>query len=127
MTYDEVRAFVAAALDSAADAHEAGRYSELAPLFQKVDVPETRGDGPQFAKIGLALNFFDGWVDASNHEWRYYEGFTRDDWPRLARIVATALRTDREIPAQQVLERFGVRQSVRDPSILQRIRRTIFG
>jgi len=123
MRYDEVRVLVADALERAAKAHEAGQYRELSPLCNSVDVPDTRGEGAAFRKIGIALNFFDGWVDASNHQWLYYDGISQADWPRFARIVATALRTDREISVPQIIRHCDLRASVRDPSILARLKR----
>lgn len=125
LTYDQIRERVASALEDAAEAHDAGRYRELSDFHDEVDIPETRGDGDHFAKLGIALNFFDGWVDASNHDWLYYETISQEDWPRFGRIIATALRSDREIPTPIVLERFGLKGSVRDPSILVRLRRAV--
>lgn len=123
LTYDQVRERVASALERAAEAHEAERYREISGHFKDVDVPETRGEGTPFAKVGIALNFFDGWVDASNHDWLYYEGISQEDWPRFARLIARALRSDREVPTPVVLKHFDLRGSVRDPSILERRRR----
>ena len=123
MTYDRVRILVADALERAATAHEAGRYRELAPILKQVDVPDTRGEGSSFAKIGIALNFFDGWVEAADRQGHYYDGISQADWPRLARVVAAALRTDRDIPVPVVLQHFALLGSVRDPSILARFKR----
>src|SRR6266568_2607216 len=123
MTYDQVRMLIADALERAATAHEARRYRELAPILKQVDVPATRGEGSSFAKIGIALNFFDGWVEAADRQGHYYDGISQADWPRLARVVATALRTDRDIPVPVVLQHFALHRSVRDPSILARFKR----
>jgi hypothetical protein len=125
LSYDQVRERVAGALERAAEAHDAGCYRDLSNIYDEVDVPETRGEGDRFAKVGIALNFFDGWVDASNHDWLYYEGISQDDWPRFARIIVTALRSDREVPTPMVLRHFDLRGSVRDPSILDRILRVL--
>jgi hypothetical protein len=125
LSYDQVRERIADALERAAEVHESERYRELSTIYDEVDIPETRGDGDQFAKIGIALNFFDGWVDASNHDWLYYEGIAQDDWPRFARIIASAIRSDREVPTPMVLQHFDLRGSVRDPTILDRILRVL--
>ena len=121
LEYDQARILVADALEAGANAHERSDFAELDRLFDSVNIPETRGDAPEFDKIGVALNFFDGWVDASNHNWLYYEEFSEDDWPRYARIAATALRTNREIPTPAVIHRFGVEGTPRDRSIRSRL------
>lgn len=59
-------------------------------------------------KIFIALQFWDGWIDASNHDWQYYEPIMAADWPMMAREIAMALRADREITNPVVLDRFGI-------------------
>ncbi len=50
--------------------------------------------------VAFAFSFWDGWVDASDHEWRYYDPIRESDWPRLAREVALAVRSG-ELPANE--------------------------
>ena len=69
------------------DAHEAGRYEEVGAGFDGIDAELPRDQGPEFDKLFVALNFWDGWIDSRNHDWRYYEGITQRDWPVLARLV----------------------------------------
>jgi hypothetical protein len=99
---EQARVRVAEALERAAAAHEAGRCAELQRLFEIIDIPDVRVPGADGQRIGVALNFFDGWVDALNHDWLYYEGIEREDWPRLARALALCLREDRELDAPQL-------------------------
>ena len=44
-----------------------------------------RGVDVRWDKLFIVLSFWDGWIDANNHEWQYYEPIQENDWPRLAR------------------------------------------
>lgn len=104
MTYDEARALLADHLEryaSAVGSPEDG--------YDEVDSVLPRGGGPEWTKVFTALSFWDGWIDAWNHEWRYYEPIREEDWPVLAREIARSLREDREIRDPEVLRRFAPR------------------
>jgi hypothetical protein len=40
------------------------------------------------------LNFWDGWQDARNHDWRFYKGIDASDWSILARIIIRNLKDE---------------------------------
>ena len=69
-----------------------------------------RVDDARWDKVFVALSFWDGWIDASNHEWKYYEPIQKDDWPRLVDEIARSLREDREVTNSVILKRFGLRK-----------------
>jgi hypothetical protein len=58
----------------------------------------------------VALEFWDGWIDARNHDWLYYPGIAVSDWPRLAHGIVEDLRQDRDISDEALLERFDFRR-----------------
>jgi hypothetical protein len=64
-----------------------------------------------------------GWLDSSNHDWKFYEGIKAGDWPRLARLVVADLEADREISDRSVVSHFGQKEQVDGPSLLERLKR----
>ncbi|MBI1848657.1 MAG: hypothetical protein HY294_11340 [Candidatus Rokubacteria bacterium] len=92
----EADEILAKALLADAAAHEAGRYASIADRYDDVyrellpiqDLAERR--------LVIALHFWGGWCDASNHDWQYYRGIGKADWPRLARDIASDLRQGRD-------------------------------
>ncbi|HEB54832.1 MAG TPA: hypothetical protein ENI98_00725 [Gammaproteobacteria bacterium] len=99
---NEAAEILAKALEEDAIAQESGNiddiglrwddvYAEILPLQ---DVSE-----PIFA---MAMQFWDGWVDASNHEWQYHKPVKKEQWPIFARELADCLRSG-TMPANQML------------------------
>ncbi len=113
------------ALQDAAEAHTAGRYESLAAIHESVEAQSLPIGTVAAENVAIALNFLDGWADASNHEWQYYEGIDVDDWPQLAQVIAGSLRQNREIVAPAVLRHFKLKGSTRDPKILAWIKRLL--
>ena len=98
---------LAALLDAAARAHEGGAIEEIHASFY--DAENFPGDRSCSEYAAIAYNFLDGWVDASNHDWRYYENIEKDDWPNLARAISGALRRGEPIVDERVLKHFDLR------------------
>lgn len=109
ITYTEARARLARHLEWDAAAHQEGRFEEIGRGYDPLEGEMPQGSDPAFAKLWIALNFWDGWIDARNHGWRYYEGIDRDAWPVLARAIARDLTEDRDIMSPVVRDRFGPR------------------
>ena len=101
MTYDEARALMADHLERHASA--AGSPKDG---YDTMDAALPRDRGTEWAKVFTALSFWDGWIDASNHQWRYYEPIREHDWPVLAHDIARRLREDREIEDPVIVKRF---------------------
>jgi hypothetical protein len=120
--YDELRERFASSLESAAQAHEAGNLSDIETGYDALDQELPRGEGAEYDKLHIALHFWDGWIDARNHDWQYYEGIAEQDWPRLARVLAADLRADREIGEERILRHFDLRNSAARPSLWNRLR-----
>lgn len=100
---DQLREDFALALEAAADAQEAGDLAAIEVGYDELDGLLPRNGDPRFAKLHVALRFWDGWIDSRNHDWLYYEGLQAGDWPGLARGVARRLRDDMEIVDPRVL------------------------
>ncbi len=108
-SYTEAKQFLVESLTRDAIAHESGRYQDVGHNFDEFDASLPRGSGPDFNKLLLALNFWDGWIDARNHNWQYYEGINESDWPLLASRVIESLAKDQEISEPVVLKHFDFR------------------
>ena len=110
MTYDDARSGMAERLERHAMAspdHPHEGYDEF-------DGALPRNVGAEWYKIFIALHFWDGWIDASNHAWAHYEPIARSDWPQLARELASNLRADRDITNPVVLKHFDFRSKARN-------------
>lgn len=100
-----------------ADAHDEGSYDEIGRRFDAVERHLPHGTAPELGRLHIALTFWDGWVDARNHGWPHGP-IGIDDWPKLARDVASDLAADREITNATVISRFDL---VRHPKLNERV------
>ena len=123
--YDEFRQRFIAALDAARRAQESRDLAAVEVGHKELDALLPRNAGPTFDKLHIALSFWDGWIDARNHDWLYYEGIRAEDWPWLARGIVDDLRNDHEISDQRVLKHFELRRQGKRPSFLAWLRRRI--
>ena len=92
---DSAAEIVAEALLADAEAHLAERYDEIGERFDDVLAEVLPLQDVDEHQVRVAFSFWDGWVDARNHDWLYYEGIQQQDWPRHARAVAACLRAGR--------------------------------
>jgi hypothetical protein len=120
--YHELRQRFHAALEAAARAHESGDLAAIEAGYDELDALLPHNDDPAFDKLHTALEFWDGWIDARNHDWLYYERIQEEDWPRLARGIVDDLRRDREISDERALQRFDSRRRTTRPSVWARLR-----
>jgi phage-related minor tail protein len=86
-------------------------YGEVLPLCSKLPDP-----------IATAFTFWDWWADARNHDWQYYEGIARDDWPRLARHIAHTVEAGVPISDPALRRHF---QRVARPGPIARLKRLL--
>ena len=103
------------------DAHEAGRYEEVGAGFDTLDGELPREQGPEFDRLFIALNFWDGWIDSRNHNWLYYKGIGQSDWPVLAKRIVRFLEADEEISDPMVLSHFDLRQREYPKGLIKRL------
>ena len=64
-------------------------------------------NAPATAQLATVLRFWDGWIDARNHDWQYYDPIMEADWPILARQVAAELSSSAPLSNEIVLREFG--------------------
>ncbi len=102
-----LRRRVAAALRAAVVAHERGAFEDIGALHDQL---ERLAPGSDDQDVNTAINFLDGWCDASNHNWSYYESLVAADWPVLASRLAADLESGTPIP-DAVREKFEFRPS----------------
>ena len=121
MQYDELRQRLASYLEMAAEAQEAGNLPAIETGYDAFEEVLPRGEGPEYDKLHIALHFWDGWIDARNHDWKYYESIDKQDWPHLARLIASNLQADREPQEKRILQLFDLRQAGAQPSFLARV------
>ncbi|MDH4162262.1 MAG: hypothetical protein OEW15_06170 [Nitrospirota bacterium] len=117
-TYSEAKKYLIESLSHDIESHSRGDFKKVGEGFDKFDQNLPRNSGPEFKKLFLALNFWDCWQDARNHEWRYYKGISQADWPRFAKIIVKDIEEDKEITSNLILEHFGFKPSV---GIIKRI------
>lgn len=120
--YEDLRERFAACLDAAVRAQESGDLAAVEAGFEQLDSELPRGAGPEFDKLHVALEFWDGWIDARNHDWLYYPGLVAGDWPRLARAIVRDLQQNRDITDERVLERFDFRRRPTRASLWSRLK-----
>jgi hypothetical protein len=121
LSYSEAKQLFIDGLTSDAIAHESGRYEDVGAGFDDLDAELPRNQEAEFDKLFIALNFWDGWIDARNHDWKYYEGIGRSDWPRMARTIVANLSEDLEIRDPLVLAHFDFRQRDESKGTLARL------
>jgi hypothetical protein len=122
VTYTESRDRFVAALAAAAEAQERGDVSAIEDGYDELDSLLPRGGGPEYDKLHVALHFWDGWIDARNHSWMYYEGISQADWPKLARGIVADLRADQEIQDERVCGRFDLHRVAQGGSTWNRLK-----
>jgi len=119
--YAEARSRLIQYLEAAASAHEAGNLDLIEVGFEEFDELLRREADAEFEKLQIALDFWDGWIDARNHNWHYYEGISASDWPRLARSVIRDLSEDRDISDERIVKLFDWRRRRPRGSLWQRL------
>ncbi|HXV97351.1 MAG TPA: hypothetical protein VEC93_02940 [Anaerolineae bacterium] len=119
LSYTEAKQIMIDALLRSASKHEAGLFVEIDYSYDTLDSELPRNDKPEFDKLFIALNFWDGWIDARNHDWKYYEGIRAEDWPRLARNIVADLDADQEITDELIRSHFDFRSRIKHPGILK--------
>lgn len=109
MSYSEDSVRFIVGLELGAESHERGDFEALDAVFQRLEGSLPPEASTAYQPLHIALHFLDGWIDARNHDWEYYPGILRPDWPRLARTIAADLKAGREITDDRVLAHFDVR------------------
>jgi hypothetical protein len=96
------RSLIAESLRRDAEAQLAGRFDEVGLRCDDVEAA-ILSERPVTPAVALAFEFWYGWIDSRNHDWRFYPGIERDDWPRCAEEIAAALTSGDEITNPTIL------------------------
>ncbi len=96
-TYEEATHFLIDNLNHDIHLHLSGDFLSIGKNYDYFDVNLPRKSDSQFNKLFIGLNFWDSWIDARNHDWMFYEGISKSDWPELAKIIIADIKADREI------------------------------
>lgn len=102
----DAHAIVADALEAAAQLQDDGLVKRLGEAFEPTYARVIETDANVGEVIAFALTFWDEWVDAANHDWKYHDPIRESDWPRFAREISTAVRLGRLPDNQFLLEQF---------------------
>src|SRR5688572_14889255 len=117
LSYSDARDRLVQYLRSDAGAHEAGAYDAVGRRFDALERHFPVGTAPELGRLHIALTFWDGWIDARNNGWPRGR-VAVDEWPGLARGVASDLEADREVSNTLVLELFDI---VAHPRLNERV------
>lgn len=84
-------------------------YAQLLPIEDDIDNPIYK----------VAFQFWDDWGDASNHDWRYHEPTTKEQWPLYAKAIAESLRSGKLSEETAIINQFSPKPKV---NLIQRIK-----
>jgi hypothetical protein len=101
----EANEIMASALEAAAVAQEQGECLRVGEAYDRTfsRILETRTHYDD--AVAFALTFWDEWLDAANHNWRYHGAVSPVDWLRFARQVARDVRRGAVPSDPELLER----------------------
>lgn len=99
------RLLIAEGLRRDAEAQRAGRFDDVGLTCDDVEAAIASAE-PATPAVALAFEFWNGWIDSRNHDWQFYPGIERDDWPRCADEIAAALTSGDEISNPTLLRLF---------------------
>lgn len=91
-------------LRKATELHNAENYDALRRMFDETSSEISEEHTSREINIGLA--FMDSWGDSSGHDWFYYEGIEKDDWPRMAEEIIEAIESGKEITNAKIIKHF---------------------
>jgi hypothetical protein len=98
----EEHEIMASALEAEATLQERGSVRKLGANYDPTCARILEVNSHYDESIAFAFTFWDNWVDAANHEWKYHEPIGEQEWPTFGREVAAAVRRG-QLPANQFL------------------------
>jgi hypothetical protein len=108
-SYEDARATLISTLKREVAFHRAKEYGSLGESFDLVDSQLPRNSDTEFNKLFLAFNFWEGWLDACEHDWFYYEPISENDWPNYADIIISDLENNCDTQNSILIEKFAVK------------------
>lgn len=119
MEYDKFKKLFIDSLEKEIEYHITGNFKSLGKSFDLVDEKLPRNAGNEFDKLHLALKFWVCWIDCRNHEWEYYSGIEKDDWPKLAKTILKFIEKDHDINDEFIISTFGTPKKIIQKSKLK--------
>ncbi len=97
------------AIESIEEASKQHKLEECLSIGDNMDNFESLLDEEELkqgSSLHIALEFLSGWSDSAAHDWYHYEPLKKDDWPRMANIILSDLKANREISDPQIVSEF---------------------
>ena len=108
-SYEEAKSALINILKRESMLHRTKQYGSLGETFDAVDAQLPRNSGSEFNKLFLAFNFWEGWLDACEHDWFFYEPITESDWPNYADIIISDLENNFDTQNSVLIEKFTIK------------------
>ena len=125
--YEQSRILAINSIEAALAAHENDDILLIAGDFDRFDLLIPREQISANSLLFLTLEFWSGWSDSAIHNWHFYEPLTKEDWPRLAKILLSDLRENNEVTNQEIISQFSVFPKTKGKSFLSKIRSAVSG
>lgn len=106
--YEKARVHAIESLEKALVAHENRDIFSIDDNLDEYDKLIPRDDIPANSLLFITLEFWSSWSDSAIHDWKYHEPLSKDDWPRLAKILIEDLKLNREVTNFELLTLFSV-------------------
>lgn len=119
--FDEARKLAIRCLEKALIAHENDDVFSIEDGLEEYELLMHREEIKANSLLCLALEFWSGWSDSAVHDWNFYEPLSKEDWPRLAKILLSDLKANREVTNKEIISNFNVTSKQKAGSILSRI------
>ena len=97
--------------------HQEGQFDKMGEPYDDFDEKFPR----PFVDLMIAWTFWDAWIDERNHGFPgFYQGITRDSWPKLAGHIINQLEKKQPITDPLVLAHFDFTEK---PNWLERLKK----
>ena len=103
---DYFRKLAIESIEEASKQHELEEYLSIGENMSNFEALLDEEELKQGSSLHIALEFLSGWSDSAAHDWYHYEPLKKDDWPRMANIILSDLKANREISDPQILSEF---------------------
>jgi hypothetical protein len=100
--YDTLRSYLARVLMREVYLADSHRASELGADFNEIEHDTPRLHHTRWQKLHVALGFWASWIVEAEQGFPSNSSVSRDDWPRLARMVAEDLQHNRDVSHPQI-------------------------
>ena len=104
--FEYFRKIAIESIEEALKKHEMKDYLSIADNIDNFETLLDEKDIHQGSLLHITLEFLSGWSDSTAHDWLYYEPLKKDDWPRMAKIILSNLKENKEITDPNILSEF---------------------